>query len=292
MEPLVGVAVINFNRGKMLQRCLISLTVDSGIDDFAVLVNDAGSSDGSRRWLQENLANAGANLLFDPMPQPGCWPAYSYAQAVNRCARWLFERYPSIRYFYPLNNDCYVHPDWLRACVDLFERDEKIGHVGSKVIYGPAKDPPLAYSIQGAGAFFRFVGREWQTRSAHIGKPITLPEANVEYDVDYSGFGMYRRDLFEQFGGLCEDYPPIYWDDPDWGFTLWTHGYRVVYCPKSEIVHDHLSERVLYSEPERQHHFSSQAGAGPNKQKFMAKWAHILRPDGTRSPILPRIVGC
>jgi len=289
MEPLVGVAVINWNRLEMLKRCLASLRKNDGGAEFALLVNDAGSNDGSREWLGD--ARYG-RLLFDPMPQPNCWPSYSYAQAVNRCARFLFKEYPSIRYFYTLNNDNYVHPGWLRACLDTFGRDEKIGHVGSKVIFGPAKGPPLAHTTQSAGAFFLRAFRDWQTRSAFIGKPITLPEANVEYDVDYSGFGMYRRDLFEQFGGLCEDYPPIYWDDPDWGFTLWTHGYRVVYCPGSEIVHDHLSEGVLYSEPERQHHFSSQAGAGPNKAKFMAKWAHVLRPDGTRSPILPQIVGC
>jgi len=282
----VGVAVINFNRLEMLKRCLASLNLDAGID-FALVVNDAGSSDGSREWLRES----GSQLLLDPMPDPGCWPAYSYAQAVNRCAKYLFEKYPEIEYYYPLNNDNYVHSGWLQRCIDEFEADPKVGHVGSKAIFGPAKGVPLAHTIQSAGAFFRWTAGGWQTRSAFIGKPVDLPEANRSYGVDYSGFGMYRRDLFEKFGGLCEDYPPIYWDDPDWGFTLWTHGYRVVYCPLSEIVHDHLSESQLYSEPERQHHFTSNAGAGPNRAKFMTKWAVLLRPDGTRSSLLPPVVG-
>ncbi len=284
----VGVAVINFNRLEMLKRCLESLSQDTSDVAFELMVNDAGSSDGSREWLKET----GYRLLLDPMPDPGCWPAYSYAQAVNRCARFMFEEWTGLEYFYPLNNDNYVHLNWLSRCIDEFEADPEVGHVGSKVIWGPAKGAPLAGTIQSAGAFFRYVGTAWQTRSAFMGRSTDLPAANRSYDVDYSGFGMYRRDLFERFGGLCEDYPPIYWDDPDWGFTLWTKGYRVVYCPQSEIVHDHLSEAVLYSEPERQHHFQSNAGGGPNRTKFMAKWAHLLKPDGHRSQLLPQIVGC
>ena len=278
----VVVSVINYNRVEMLKRCVESVLSTSGGVVFDLLVTDAGSTDGGREWIEERSKAGAFRALLDPMPSLGDRPVYSYAEAVNRCAAELFWANPDGVYYYPLNNDNMVQPNWLVHCVQTFASDPKIGHVGSSVWYGPSF-PQMSGKIQSAGAFFKPVSG-WTTRSAFVGQQ-TAPTGI--YDVDYCGFGMYRRDLFEKFGGLCTDYPPIYWDDPDWGFTLWQNGYRVVCDPRSMIVHDHLPNP--YVEHERKHHF---APIGPNKAKFMFKWQGFLHPDGTRSEKLPKVVGC
>jgi len=279
----VGVAIINYNRLEMLKRCVQSVLETSGGVEFDLLVNDVGSTDGSRGWLEHNHGPFGMLLDVIPViPRVQPTPLWSYAQSVNRCMRELVARNPETVFYYPLNNDNYVQPGWLSACVETFASDPTIGHVGSSVWYGPAF-PQMAGKVQSAGAFFQHGMGGWATKSAFCGQK-TVP--TEPFDVDYCGFGMYRRDLFEKFGGLCEDYSPIYWDDPDWGFTLWEAGYRVVCEPRSMIVHDHTPNP--YGEPERQHHF---AAIGPNREKFMAKWKYFLRPDGTRSDFLPQVVG-
>lgn len=279
----VGVAIINWNRLEMLKRCIQSVLETSAGVVFDLFVWDVGSTDGSYEWLSREVS------IFDPFDarcdQLCSPPRLSYAQTVNQAARYLFAKYPEMVYFYPLNNDNYVLPGWLSACAETFASDPKIGHVGSCVWYGPSF-PQMSGKVQSAGAFFQHGMGGWTTRSAFVGQQ-TISTVPCCYEVDYNGFGMYRRDLFEKFGGLCEDYPPIYWDDPDWGFTLWSNGYRVVCDLRSMIVHDHTPNP--YIEPERQHHF---AAIGPNKEKFMARWSHLLLPDGTRSPILPKVVGC
>ena len=284
----VGVAIINYNRLEMLKRCVQSVLETSGGVVFDLLVLDVGSTDDSSVWLIQETRHGGlftdrSRFFAIEEPGPSGVPRTGYAQSVNQAARKMFEDHPEMEYFYTLNNDCYVQPGWLSACVETFATDSKIGHVGSSVWYGPSF-PQLDGKVQSAGAFFLFGSGQWVTRSAYIGQK-TVPTA--PFDVDYTGFGMYRRDMFEEFGGLCEDYPPIYWDDPDWGFTLWENGYRVVCNPMSMIVHDHTPNP--YTEPERQHHFVS---IGPNKEKFMKKWKWMLTPLGNRNALLPPVVGC
>lgn len=284
----IGVAIINYNRFAMLRRVVESVLATDGGVVFDLLVNDVGSTDGGRAWIAEQEALGRCKALFDPMPDDGP-PVYSYAQSVNRCATHLFAMNPDAAYYFPLNNDNEVRPGWLVRCVETYATDESIGHVGPKVLYGP-EFPQMAGKVQSAGAFFRHFGHEWQTRSAYCGEPGTW--VAPPYAVDYCGFGMYRRDLFEKFGGLSEDFPPIYWDDPDWSLTLLTNGYRTVCDPRAVIIHDHLDTTRMYAEPERAHHFAANAGGGPNKQKFLAKWNDVLMSDGRRASILPEVVGC
>ena len=282
----VGVAVLNYNRLEMLKRCLGSLHDTMAGSSFDCLIWDAGSDDGSQEWLRDtrNISWV-SGVEFDDPPDPGCWPRFSYAQTVNRAAQWLSKRC-GIEFFYPLNNDTIATSHWLGPCLETFTSDPTIGHVGSVVKYGPSSQPSMRNKAQSAGAFWVKWNNEWTTRSAYCMGQV-VPD--YVYDVDYAGFGMYRMDLFQQFGGLCEDYPPIYFDDPDWGLTLWTNGYRVVVDPRSVIIHDHLPLPDMYNEKERAHHFAS---IGPNKEKFLKKWSHILTPGGVRWSGLPHVVGC
>jgi len=279
----VVVSVLNLNRLSMLQRCVESLLLDAGIP-FRFMVWDGGSDDGSVEWL----LGSGLDVQYDDPPDPGCWPRYSYAQTVNRSAKYLFERYPESEFFFTLNNDSIAIINWLAPLVETLSRDPRVGHVGPTVLYGQSTEPHMRGKVQSAGAFFMKQGLEWITRSAYcMGNPPPHP-----FLADYTGFGLYRRDLFEKFGGLDEGFAPIYYDDASWGYTLWDNGYEVVVDSRAAIVHDHLSMAQMYLEKERSHHFSSNAGSGENKQRFILKWAHLLQPDGTRSPILPPIVGC
>jgi GT2 family glycosyltransferase len=46
-----------------------------------------------------------------------------------------------------------------------------------------------------------------------------------------------RRELYDQVGGLDEEYP-LYYEDVDWCFRAWQSGWRVVWAPDIAIVHD------------------------------------------------------
>src|SRR5262249_1261130 len=65
------------------------------------------------------------------------------------------------------------------------------------------------------------------------------PEYNYVRDVDYcSGASiMVRRDLFNLLGGFDEKFAPAYYEDTDLAFRIRQEGLRVVYQPRSVIIH-------------------------------------------------------
>ena len=47
----------------------------------------------------------------------------------------------------------------------------------------------------------------------------------------------YGRDLWEKVGGFDSRFEPAYYEDADLAFSARALGYRVVYEPKSFVVH-------------------------------------------------------
>ena len=58
-------------------------------------------------------------------------------------------------------------------------------------------------------------------------------------EVDYiSGAAiLIPRKLWEQIGGFDERFAPAYYEDTDLAFEVRKAGYRVVYQPRSKVVH-------------------------------------------------------
>jgi len=281
MAARIAVCVLNWNRLEMLQRCVRSiLDVDAGAE-FDLIINDVGSTDDVREAIYREYRHV-AQLVFDPPSAEGP-PTRGYAESVNRVLRLAFSD-KHTEFAFPLNNDNTVTPGWLVGCLQRFIRDREIGHVGPMVLYGPSWPEKYGY-VQSAGAcFVEEPQHGWVTKSYYEGRPSDYPAVLEEYDAWYTGFGMYRRDLFEELGGLSEDYPPIYFDDADWGLRVWANQYRVAYTPHSIIFHDHPP--AFHEDPTRQHHITTNAGAGRNRALFLERWQGFLRnEDGILPPI-------
>lgn len=128
-----------------------------------------------------------------------------------------------------LNNDTQVQPNWLKPLVDLIESADDIGMVGAKLVYPDG-------TLQEAGGILWRDGSAWNY--GHGQNP-ALPEFNYVKEVDYiSGAAiMLSRALWEEIGGFDERFVPAYCDDSDLAFTIRKMGYRVMYQPKSVVVH-------------------------------------------------------
>ncbi len=51
------------------------------------------------------------------------------------------------------------------------------------------------------------------------------------------GAGIFRKDLWNDLGGLREIYDPFYWEDIDLSYRAMKAGYKVVFEPKSTVWH-------------------------------------------------------
>lgn len=53
------------------------------------------------------------------------------------------------------------------------------------------------------------------------------------------GSGAFRRSIWEKLGGFDELYNPFYWEDIDLSYRAIKSGYKIVFEPKSIVIHEH-----------------------------------------------------
>ncbi len=246
---VVSIVIPVYNHLGVTQRCLLSLA-RSGCDGIPVeiIVVDDGSSDDTAEALH---ALDGLVVLGDGINR-GFVGACNVGAARARG-----------RFIYFLNNDTEVRDGWLRALVSRIESDGEIGAVGSKLIYPDG-------TLQEAGGIIWRDGTGW-----NYGRGDDPRDARYGYarNVDYcSGASLLvRADLFREIGGFSSAYAPAYYEDTDLCFALRARGQRVVYEPRSEVVHHEgvTSGTEVTSGTKRFQEI--------NRPKFREKWAEALR---------------
>lgn len=257
------IIVMSYNRLDCLKRCLKSV-VKHTEPGYQLIIVDAGSKDGSRKWLMANYADK-ATLIFEDK----CW---SYAQSNNNAFRYSRSKYISL-----LNDDCEVTPGWLSSCINAMENDDHIGQAAHVLLYGD-KSRVMSAGANIAGDWTSpapFQG--WRYDDPEIRKIIENPEEyGYSRNFAYAGFSVYRRDLLEKLGYLPEFPVTIYWDDTDFGLKINSAGYDVRLIPESVIVHfmDHACRDT--------HERSMEAG----KHAINQRWGCFISENGGYAPKL------
>lgn len=124
--------------------------------------------------------------------------------------------------------------------VPMIERmgsDERIGIVGNLHRKAPDQTRFGHTQIDSAGSEW-----SWETRSyQHRGRDGDVHHVNVtrftDLDMVTSGCALVRMACWDELGGLSPAYRGIGWDDTELCLSARRRGWRVVYEPKSEVVH-------------------------------------------------------
>lgn len=226
----IGIVIVNFNAGEHLARCLASLDAGLGNHDWAGVVIDNASTDGSA----ESACGAGRVELVHSSENVG------FARAVNRAASHVAGEYLLL-----VNPDCRLTAGCVDPLVDELATYPRCGVVAPNVVNesgvpdGNARgDPSVLTGIFGRSSALRRLLPPGTLSTRHVVLPSSLPPGSASTEVDWvaGSCALVRREAFEAVGGFDERYF-LYWEDADLCRRLRAAGWTTRYRTDSLVTH-------------------------------------------------------
>lgn len=246
----VSIVIPVFNKVELTRQCIEALYRNTAPEPpFEVIVVDNASTDGTREHLEQ------ACQKYERLRTIRNERNYGFARACNQGARAA-----KAEFLVFLNNDTVPHPGWLEAMLDLTKSDERVGIVGSKLLYPDG-------SIQHVGVVIAenrlplhlLRGR----RPEEFARYLTEPR---DYQVVTAACMLIRSQLFSALGGFDEVFLNGF-EDVDLCLRARDKGYRVVFAPNSVLTHFESM-----SEGRSTHDLR-------NLKIFLQRWGSRLQPD-------------
>jgi len=252
LRPGLRVAAIVPTRdgGRLLSRCVASLVALPEPRPAVVLVDNGSRSQETLSLLASYEKEGRAQVLRRPGP-------FNFSALMNAAAR---EVTADLLVF--LNDDTEARsPEAVSALCEEAVRPD-VAAVGGLLLY-PDGRIQHAGLVTGMGivAGHLYKGMEREGPSWFV-SPLVAREVSA---VDGACF-MVRRDLFLRLGGFDEVALPISFSDVDFCLRARQEGFRIVYTPFSEFLHEETATR----DPE----------LDPREIRLMERrWGHVLAKD-------------
>ena len=252
-NPVVSVIVPVHDKFNVTYFCLCALLFATNDVSFEVIVVDDGSSDATL-----DIAEVVSNVVVVKNEV-----AQGFVRACNAGAARARGRYIVL-----LNNDTEVTSGWLDELVAGFSRFPDVGMTGSKLLYPDGR-------LQDAGGIVWKSGNPW-----NYGREQNPHDPRFAYSrqADYlSGAAlMVRADVWEQVGGLSDEFAPAYFEDTDLAFKVRDAGYTTWYVPSSVVFHfEGLSNGTDVTATTGLKRFQE-----VNRPKFKRKWVSAVSGNG------------
>ncbi len=251
-NPDIAIIINSFNRLELLKACLGVLSDWIPESEFrhrcVAIVYDAGSTDGSLQWLQQDALNL--NLPIHLMiPKPG--DDTSFAAGLNAGVAHALEKFPGITFllFYETDNQVLGHEPLTLAIEQLQSRQGLAAcgftvkrHDGSMAGVGQPLPSLLNFAL-GRNMVSKFnleaIPYHWE-----INKSGT---AFSEVDVVYTSPLVVRIDAWKQSGGLDTNMFPFSDCDVDWAHRLRKLGWKMGVIRTDAVIHDNLDALSAWS---------------------------------------------
>jgi GT2 family glycosyltransferase/SAM-dependent methyltransferase len=250
-RPVVSIIIPTYGQVAFTLRCLTSISVHMPHVPIEVIVMDDAYPGEDRLRLADEVE--GIRLLRNP-------ENIGFLYSCNRAAKHAVGDY-----LFFLNNDTEICPESLDALAGVLDTQPDVGMAGSKLLFPTGR-------LQEAGGVVWVDGSAWNW--GRNDDP-DRPEYNYRREVDYiSGAAiMIRRSLFEELGGFDPEFAPAYYEDTDIAFRIRAHGLKVVYEPRSVVIHH---EGVSHGTDATS---GGKAYQVRNAERMLNRWREVLSRD-------------
>jgi GT2 family glycosyltransferase len=224
----ISVVIVAWNAKRYLEMCLESLETAPPRRSYEVIVVDNASADDTVKMVEERfpwvrLIKSNENLGFSRGNNVG----------IRQCQG---------RYIALVNPDAIVLPGCLDALADFLDQNPKVGNVGPRVLN---PDMTLQSSCRRFPTLWNNFCSATGLASMFKGSRLFAGEHMFYFSYDRTMavsvivgcFSMIRREAFDAVGLLDENLF-MYGDDVDWCRRCWNAGWRVMFFPGAQAIHD------------------------------------------------------
>lgn len=212
----VAVAIVNYNSGEMLLRCLESLYAQT-ISPTMVIVVDNASADGSAVLAERRFPGA---CYFYSKTNLGFAAGNNVAIHLAKDAMWIAS----------LNPDAWADSRWLETMISTANEQSEYSFFASRMLM--ASDP---LRIDGAGDIYHLSGSAWRRAHGHLNDD--QMREPMEVFGPCAAAALYRRSALIEVGAFDERYF-CYFEDVDLSFRLRLRGHRCLYVPEALVYHE------------------------------------------------------
>jgi GT2 family glycosyltransferase len=243
--PARLVAILNsFNRRELLRDALASLAGALADCPFgaAIVVFDAGSTDGSLEWLAEYREERPRTSVQVILREEGA--DGSLSAGVNAAARFSLEKFPDLEWLFLFETDNWIGGATpVLAAVNLLYSVPDLAAAGFTVKKRGGEDAGFGCAFPTVTQFIlgQRITNLLRLDTPRIGQ--WQVAGNVRWapcDIVYTSPLLIRRKAWEQIGGPDARSFPFCDMDVDWSWRASREGWRMAVVETSEIVHDNI----------------------------------------------------
>lgn len=234
-NPLVSILIPSKDGVQMTKRCVDSILRKTTYPNIEIILMDNGSKEPETLQYFHAIA---MDERFRVLPLPGAFN-FSY---LNNCA----VKQARGKYVVLMNNDIIVQtPDWLEKMLS-YGQLSGVGSVGCKLYYPDGTIQHAGILAGRGGVAAHRCYRQKAVASSYLHRQ----EAIADVAGCTAACLLVKKSLYEELGGLKEDLA-VNFNDVDFAFRLLDAGYRNVYLPMVEMIHDESKTRGMDTAPEK-----------------------------------------
>ena len=220
-----SIILVNYNGSKFIYKCLNSIQKFADFNNYEVIIVDNFSTDDSVKIIKDNFPSF--KLICSPNNLGFC-KANNLAAKHSQSEHLLF-----------LNTDTILIENTPKILADYLKQNKNVAAIGSRITFQDG-------SYQISAGYLPNLAIELFDKIRYSLDNKWHPLFSSLYDRQYSKVQevgwvtgaclMIRRDVFEQIGGFDENFF-MYFEDKDLCKRVKELGYKVVYYPKTTIIH-------------------------------------------------------